>query len=133
MLRDDYEGMVGFFKGFIYPLPALQPVFPWLSNATFMAVESMTPQIILSAINQRSVKIDIDVTDKGIVNSLPGVVHNVAIYRENDQGQWTLFKIIHADGMNQSIQVNGLSTGHYAVSFVNRVGQESQKAFFTLE
>lgn len=124
MFRDDFGGSVGFFGNFIYPLPALQPVYPWLSNSTFSKVETMQP-IILKSKERSSITVNVTIT-KDIITS--GIVHKLAIYKHATEGQWTLYKVIPGEDIPHPIQL--VTNGKYAATFVNRLGQESRKTFF---
>jgi len=129
MIRDDVKGCRAFFKVFTHPLPAFQPPFPWLSNATFSQIQEIKPIVeVRGNLIHTSVT-----TTTTMTQPIDGLFHKAGIFREADGDEWNLIKVIPlAKETFFSFQVQDLPTGNYALVYLNRFGQESRKTFFTI-
>jgi len=113
ILRELGSEYVEYFKEHIYPYPALQPAFPWLTNG-----QPLPETLTITLTTGSSLSWD---------NTSDPRMHKVVIYKQIER-KWAVKQILP----KTQNQIH-LENGAYALVAVDRFGRESEKRYINIK
>lgn len=116
IFNGNVQDAIQHFRSRVYQFPALQPNFHWLADAA--NVKSPPAPLQITKTTQNELQWNTKVESSA---------HKVVIYKQYPES-WQIVKILNFEHE----KINLSESGAYAISALDRFGQESQKTFFNL-